>query len=58
MDILNFIDEGWKEQLGTKEEFEKARQEKAEVEEYDKTHSICCDAQIVMGRCGECQEGV
>lgn len=27
-------------------------------EEYNKTHSKCCDAEIKMGRCSECLEGV
>ncbi len=26
------------------------------VDEYERTHSICCDAKIMMGICMECKE--
>lgn len=37
---------------------ENAIKENDEMIEYNKTHSKCCDAEIKMGRCSECLEGV
>lgn len=37
---------------------ENAIKENDEMIEYNKTHSLCCDDLIILGRCKGCGEGV